>query len=85
MGVQRYKIGFLLGGPYTGYIGTNFIIWSTIMGSRTLLVCTYLPSGISPVQVRMMQERAHGGWKINILLVIVAIHEKVIKKERSHI
>ena len=67
MGVQRYKKGFPLGGPYTGYIGTTFIIWFTIMGLKILLVCTYPPIGTSLVQVKVMQERMLGGQRISIL------------------
>ena len=67
MGIQRYKKGFPLEGPYIGYIGTIFIIWFTIMGSKILLVDTYPPTRTSLVQMKVMQEIMLGAQRISIL------------------
>ena len=67
MKAKGYKKNFPLGGPYTGYIGTTFIIWFIITEWRTPLVHIYPPIGTYPVQVKAMQGRALEGMKISIL------------------
>ena len=67
MKAKRFEKGFPLGGPYTGYIGTTFLIWFIIMEWRTPLVHIYPPIGTYPVQVKAMQGRVLGGLKISTL------------------
>jgi hypothetical protein len=61
------ELPFPLGDPCTGYIGTIFIIWFTIMGLKILLVYTYRPIGTYLLQEKVMQEQILGGRRINIL------------------
>ena len=66
MKAKRYEKGFPLGGPYTGYIGTTFIICFITMEWRILLVHIYPPIGIYPAQVKAMQGKVLDGLKISI-------------------
>ena len=66
MKAKRDEKGFPLGGPYTGYIGTTFIIWFIIMEWRIHLAHTYPPIGTYPVQVKVVHGKDLGGLKISI-------------------
>lgn len=63
---QEIREGLPLGGPYTGYIGTTFVIWFITMEWRILRVHISPPIGIYPVQVKVMLGKVLGGLKISI-------------------